>query len=449
MSPSGVEAAARSTSAWIASRRRAASGRPAPDVPKLLDRLRPRGRTATHAITLECVKCRRGPRTSQMPSSGSIPGALEEVEQRPLQRPRRARPGARPCVARVVHARPSPRRRRRAGTARRRRCRCAPAASPRSPAASRARAPARRRSPAQPYMICSRDGSPATARSSQSRHAAGLLAIAAGEQRVERERRVAQPAVAVVPVAHAAELLGQRGRRRGDDAAGRRVGERLERDQRALDRVAPGRSRSQRADQSRHQASVSATAVGRVDGRRRAARATGTRSARTGPASPSSTANSARVVRSSPARRDRRVEPQASGPAIDEQRARRAGAPTGRGRSRSAAISSIAHSTRAARAPRRAARRPAPRRAAACSRRADRAVRGLELGLEHERVRRGSGARRASRAPAGAIRQRPLLARRRAAPRSSAASRSAAGTASRSSRRGRRARRVCVSPMRA
>ena len=45
---------------------------------------------------------------------------------------------------------------------------------------------------------------------------------------------VAQPAVAVVPVAHAAELLGQRRRGRGHDAAGGRVGERLERDERPL-----------------------------------------------------------------------------------------------------------------------------------------------------------------------------------------------------------------------
>src|SRR5215468_11749858 len=35
---------------------------------------------ATHAITLECVKCRRGPRTSQIPSSGWVqPVSLEEM----------------------------------------------------------------------------------------------------------------------------------------------------------------------------------------------------------------------------------------------------------------------------------------------------------------------------------------------------------------------------------
>ena len=78
---------------------------------------------------------RGSPRTSQMPSSGSRQIALEVREQRALQRPagfasrrgRRAAPDA---------ARPSPRRRRRAATGRARRCRCAPAASPRSPAAT-------------------------------------------------------------------------------------------------------------------------------------------------------------------------------------------------------------------------------------------------------------------------------------------------------------------------
>ena len=58
-----------------------------------------------------------------------------------------------------------------------------------------------------------------------------------------REGGVAQPAVAVVPVALAAEVLGQRGGGRGDDAAGRRVREQAQRDQRAAGRrSACGRS---------------------------------------------------------------------------------------------------------------------------------------------------------------------------------------------------------------
>lgn len=59
-----------------------------------------------------------------------------------------------------------------------------------------------------------------------------FVVVAAAHQREQRDRRVAQPAVAVVPVAVAADLLGQRRGGRGDDPAGRLVGERLQRDQR-------------------------------------------------------------------------------------------------------------------------------------------------------------------------------------------------------------------------
>ena len=58
-------------------------------------------------------------------------------------------------------------------------------------------------------------------------------------QRLQRERRVAHPRVAVVPVALAARRLGQRRRRRRDGGAGRHVGEALDRQRRALDRLAP------------------------------------------------------------------------------------------------------------------------------------------------------------------------------------------------------------------
>src|SRR5690606_32853648 len=42
--------------------------------------------------------------------------------------------------------------------------------------------------------------------------------VAAAHQGVERESGIAEPAVAVVPVAHPADTLGQRCRGRGDDA---------------------------------------------------------------------------------------------------------------------------------------------------------------------------------------------------------------------------------------
>ena len=126
---------------------------------------------ATQAITFECVKCWRGP--AHLPDAfvGPAPAVFEEVEQ--------ARSSAHASVvaarcrhpARLVQTRRAPRRTRRAGTARSRRCRCAPARSPRSRRASRARTrSAGARRPA-PYMIWSVRGSPATARSSQSRHA--------------------------------------------------------------------------------------------------------------------------------------------------------------------------------------------------------------------------------------------------------------------------------------
>ncbi len=66
-----------------------------------------------------------------------------------------------------------------------------------------------------------------------------LLGVAGRDQGEQRHRRVAQPAIAIVPVAAAAELLGQRGGRRGDDPAGRRIGQRLQGDERADHRLAP------------------------------------------------------------------------------------------------------------------------------------------------------------------------------------------------------------------
>src|SRR5215208_7834770 len=56
------------------------------------------------------------------------------------------------------------------------------------------------------------------------------LIEAAVHQTQQSERSVPEPTVTVVPVARSAELLGQRGGRCRDNAAGRRMGERLERD---------------------------------------------------------------------------------------------------------------------------------------------------------------------------------------------------------------------------
>ena len=67
----------------------------------------------------------------------------------------------------------------------------------------------------------------------------GFTPIAGQQQGVQRERRVAHPAIAVVPVARTADPFGKRGGRRGDDPPGRCVDEALERDARAHHGVAP------------------------------------------------------------------------------------------------------------------------------------------------------------------------------------------------------------------
>src|SRR6478735_4475242 len=59
------------------------------------------------------------------------------------------------------------------------------------------------------------------------------------QQRVEREGGVADPGVAVVPVAATAELLGQAGRRRRDDPAGGQERQQLERQRRAVHDLTP------------------------------------------------------------------------------------------------------------------------------------------------------------------------------------------------------------------
>ena len=66
-----------------------------------------------------------------------------------------------------------------------------------------------------------------------------LLLEAQAQERVDRERRVAHPGVAVVPVALAADALRERAGRRRDDRAGRLVGQKLERQGGTADHLAP------------------------------------------------------------------------------------------------------------------------------------------------------------------------------------------------------------------
>ncbi len=67
-----------------------------------------------------------------------------------------------------------------------------------------------------------------------------LLLITAVEQRIKRERGIADPTKSIIPVADAAELFGKRRGWCGDDAAGRRECKGFERDERSLHRIAPG-----------------------------------------------------------------------------------------------------------------------------------------------------------------------------------------------------------------
>ena len=85
---------------------------------------------ATQAITLEWVKCRRGPRTSQMPVVGLVPAALDEVDQRALERPRASSSASMPARARLVQRVDHLAVDVELELAVRRRCRCAPAREP-------------------------------------------------------------------------------------------------------------------------------------------------------------------------------------------------------------------------------------------------------------------------------------------------------------------------------
>ena len=72
---------------WACTSSRSASHRSTGPVRPCSSTIRTPRSNATHAITFEWVKWRRGPRTSQIPSSGSRQTRLEELEQAPAERP--------------------------------------------------------------------------------------------------------------------------------------------------------------------------------------------------------------------------------------------------------------------------------------------------------------------------------------------------------------------------
>ena len=192
---------------------------------------------ATQAMTLECVKCLRGPRTSQMPSSGSI-----QCDSRNLSSAnctfQAAGSGSSPLIrARCSVSITSPY----TSSWNCRRCRVAHAHRRGALVAGQ---------PAHLVLVEAAHAGHAVQNLQilrRARHRAqqpfaptGRLLDVAGEQQgIQREGRIAQPAVAVVPIAHPARLFRQRGRGSRDDASGRFVRERLQRDEGSDHRPAP------------------------------------------------------------------------------------------------------------------------------------------------------------------------------------------------------------------
>ena len=191
---------------------------------------------ATQHMTFECVKWRRGPRTSQMPSSGSrqpvsshskslraiahaSSDALEAARRREVQRVDDLAVDVElELVRRVV----------------------SDANGLRSlvalePGELELDQPPLARDAVEDLEVLRRSGD----RAEQPLPPLARLVEVAGCQEGEQgQSRVAQPAVAVVPVANAPDRFRQRRRGRRDDAARRRVRQRLQRDERAPDRIA-------------------------------------------------------------------------------------------------------------------------------------------------------------------------------------------------------------------
>ena len=192
---------------------------------------------ATHAITFECVKWRRPPRTSQMPSSGSRQ-IFSEVQNEPaFQRPGRVAGGETRAARDIkgvkhfaidVELELSDRAiadsdRGRAFVAR-------------QPGNFIFFKPAFSRDAVDDLQIIRRTGDRAQEPLVPRLR---LVENAGANQRIEGEGRVPKPAIPIVPIARAAQLLWQ-GRRGGrDDAAGLPVRERLQSQKRAKNRFAP------------------------------------------------------------------------------------------------------------------------------------------------------------------------------------------------------------------
>ena len=72
-----------------------------------------------------------------------------------------------------------------------------------------------------------------------SQELASLFDVAESQQRVDRERRIADPGEPIVPVALSTHLLRKPHRRGRDQSTGRRIGEQAQGDRGTLDDLAP------------------------------------------------------------------------------------------------------------------------------------------------------------------------------------------------------------------
>ena len=178
------------------------------------------------------------PRTSQIPRSGSRQAAIAcstclhedlHTSTRPARR-------ATWCAGRSS---PAARPRRRAASGRRRRCRRAPAGRARSRRGAVEHLLGQRLLAADAVHDLQLARRPRGDVADEVEEVVGLLVEAERVEAPEHEGRVADPRVAVVPVALAAGRLGQRRGRRRDHRAGRRVGQPLERQRAALQVGAP------------------------------------------------------------------------------------------------------------------------------------------------------------------------------------------------------------------
>ena len=123
---------------------------------------------------------------------------------------------------------------------------------------------------------------PSPSRSASHRmKARGLVGEPQPQQGVEAEGGVADPHVAVVPVALAADLLGQAGGRRRDDRPARLVGQQLEGQRRAVDHLPPAagvrRPGQPGAPEGRGRVGTAGRVLGRAGGRGRASSASTSR----------------------------------------------------------------------------------------------------------------------------------------------------------------------------